>query len=613
MGSCISFQKSRCIQKNRPTYSDDSEITNGVKRNVSFNSTSTVFNSEVTLQTDDGKGAKHANRETWNKKVDFLLSVIGFAVDLGNVWRFPYICYKNGGGAFLIPYITMACLAGVPLFYLELALGQFQRTGSITIWKRICPLLKGIGYSICVINLYVSFYYNTVIAWSFYYLFNSLTINLPWTSCGNSWNTNNCADPLMTNRSDRNFISPSEEYFVRKVLGAHHSSGIGELSGVKWDLALCLLLVFVIVYFCLWKGIKGSGKVVWVTATFPYVSLIVLLIRGVTLDGASNGLEYYLRPRWDSLLNAGVWVDAASQVFFSLGPGFGVLLALASYNPPKNNCYGDALLTSAVNCFTSFVSGFVVFSFLGYMAHMQGVDIEDVATEGPGLVFIVYPQAITTIGGSSIWSIMFFLMLINLGLDSTFGGLESIITAWSDEYPTSIGKHRELFVLGLVTCSFLGALPTVTYGGQYVIQLIDAYGAASTLLAIVLLEAIAVAWIYGNRRFEADVKSMLGRPPGIYWKICWCFLTPTVLTFIVIFGIIEYKPLVFDGYVYPTWAIGLGWCMMASSLIWIPLFMVYKILRTDGSTILKRLKKSLKPEEMPDFVDEYEGAISTRV
>ncbi|GFU47434.1 sodium-dependent dopamine transporter [Trichonephila clavipes] len=176
-------------------------------------------------------------------------------------------------------------------------------------------------------------------------------------------------------------------------------------------------------------------NVVWFTALFPYVVLLVLLVRGCTLPGAAEGIKFYLTPDFSALADANVWVDAATQVFFSLGPGFGVLLAFASYNKFHNNVYRDALLTSAVNSATSFLSGFVIFSVLGYMAHKAHVEVKDVATEGPGLVFIVYPEAIATMPGSSFWSIMFFLMLLTLGLDSSgealghaLGRLWSLVT-----------------------------------------------------------------------------------------------------------------------------------------------------------------------------------------
>ena len=160
------------------------------------------------------------------------------------------------------------------------------------------------------------------------------------------------------------------------------------MGPIKPSLALCVFGVFVLVYFSLWKGVKSSGKAVWVTALAPYFVLFVLLIRGVTLDCAGEGIRYYLTPEWEKLKNTKVWIDAASQIFFSLGPGFGTLLALSSYNKFNNNCYRDALLTSSINCLTSFLAGFVIFSVIGYMAKIQNVDIDKVGLEGPGLVFI---------------------------------------------------------------------------------------------------------------------------------------------------------------------------------------------------------------------------------
>ncbi|XP_056360581.1 sodium-dependent serotonin transporter-like [Oenanthe melanoleuca] len=538
-------------------------------------------------------------RDKWSKKMDFLLSVIGFAVDLGNVWRFPYICYQNGGGAFLIPYTLMAVFGGVPLFYMELALGQFHRTGAIPIWKRICPIFKGIGFAICIIGLYVSFYYNTIIAWALYYFYSSFSGTLPWASCDNPWNTPDCTNYFgKSNVTWTNFSrSPAEEFYTRKVLEIQKSGGLYDIGGIRWQLLLCLFLIFTIVYFSLWKGVKTSGKVVWVTATLPYIVLFILLIRGATLPGAWRGVVFYLRPDWGKLLSTAVWVDAAAQIFFSLGPGFGVLLALASYNHFHNNCYRDALVTSAVNCLTSFLSGFVIFTVLGYMAEMRDVEVEDVARDkGPSLLFITYPEAIANMVGSTFFAIIFFLMMITLGLDSTFGGLEAVITAVMDEYPQVLAGRRELFVLGLITVCFLGSLSTLTYGGAYVVKLLEEFGAGCSILAVVLLETIAVSWFYGIQRFSHDVKAMLGFTPGLFWKLCWVAISPALLAFIVISSLLDQPPLTFFDYQYPEWSISVGFLIGASSFICIPLYMVYKLVWTPGS-LKQRLAVCIRPEK----------------
>ncbi|CAL8343464.1 unnamed protein product [Lota lota] len=538
------------------------------------------------------------SRDKWSKKMDFLLSVIGFAVDLGNVWRFPYICYQNGGGAFLIPYILMAIFGGVPLFYMELALGQFHRTGAISIWKHICPIFKGIGYSICIIALYVSFYYNTIIAWALFYFYSSFSTTLPWTNCDNAWNTPDCTnyfgrDNVTWTNSSR---SPAEEFYTRNVLEIHRADGLRDVGGVRWQLMLCLFLIFTIVYFSLWKGVKTSGKVVWVTATLPYVVLLILLVRGATLPGAWRGVVFYLKPQWSKLLETSVWVDAAAQIFFSLGPGFGVLLALSSYNPFTNNCYRDAIVTSLVNCLTSLVSGFVIFTVLGHMAEMRNMEVADVARDkGPSLLFITYPEAIANMMGSTFFAIIFFVMMITLGLDSTFGGLEAIITAVLDEYPDTFSHRRELFVLLLVIVCFLGSLSTLTHGGAYVVKLLEEFGVGSSIIAVGFLEAIAVSWFYGINRFSNDIKSMLGSAPGMFWKVCWVVISPAFLAYIIVSSLVKPQPLTLFEYKYPDWSIKVGYMVGLSSFMWIPIYMVYKLVWTPGS-LKQRLAVCLRPE-----------------
>ncbi|XP_066977932.1 sodium-dependent dopamine transporter [Macrobrachium rosenbergii] len=555
---------------------------------------------ETGVATTEGE-----ERETWGKKVDFLLSVIGFAVDLANVWRFPYLCYKNGGGAFLLPYCVMLVLGGIPLFFMELALGQYNRKGAITCWGRLVPLFKGVGFQVVCIAFYVDFFYNVILAWSLRFFFASFTSELPWFTCNNPWNTPNCREigskgPIQTyaNESYSNHslmtaihddlepnetTTPAQEYWKREVLQLQGSSGISDLGHIKLDLALCLLAVYIICYFSLWKGISTSGKVVWFTAVFPYVVLFILLIRGVTLPGAAEGIKYYLQPDFSMIMSAEVWVDAATQIFFSLGPGFGVLLAFASYNKFHNNVYKDAMATSIINCCTSFISGFVIFSVLGYMSHKSGKPISEVVDEGPGLVFVVYPEAIATMPGSTFWAIIFFMMLLTLGLDSSFGGSEAVITALSDEFPI-IGRNRKVFVAILFTVDFFVGLACCTQGGFYVFRVLDRYAAGYSILFAVFCEAIAVSWIYGIARLCDDIREMIGFAPGFYWRTCLQFFAPIFIGIIIIYGLCTNTSLSSENpEAYPWWTDVIGWIMAGSSMIMIPFVAIYKFAKTPGS------------------------------
>jgi len=604
-------------QRRASNLSGSAKMAPGTNQEVVVVTDGIRINDVKDLDADSENGTNDegpVERESWGKKLDFLLSVVGFAVDLGNVWRFPSVCYRNGGGAFLIPYMVMLIFGGLPLFYMELALGQYQRCGCISVWKRICPMFKGIGFGICIIASYVAMYYNTIIAWSVYFLFSSFKKQVPWATCNNAWNTPNCTslpfgdiyfDVADNTTLNNNYTSPADEFFFRGVLEMNKSTGIDDLGNVEWSIVMCLMVVFLMVYFSLWKGIKSSGKAVWVTATLPYIVLVILLFRGVTLKGSLDGIRYYLTPDFQKLYHVSVWIDAAAQVFFSLGPGFGVLLALSSYNKFYNNCYKDAIITATINCCTSFLAGFVVFSVLGYMSIKSGKKIEDVAQDGPGLVFVVYPEAIATLDGSFFWAIIFFLMLITLGLDSTFGGLEALITGICDEWPNTIGKKRELFVAVLIVYCFFGALATTTYGGNYVVNMLDQHGAPISILLICFLECAAVHWFYGVRRFSNDLEHMLGFRPGIFWQICWVAISPIFLFTLFVLSVVMYPGLVMNEYTYPGWAVVVGWLVTCSSLAPIAIYFLYRFIVVAQGTFLQRMRNMIQPEESPTHIKSY--------
>ncbi|XP_034256150.1 sodium-dependent noradrenaline transporter-like [Thrips palmi] len=511
----------------------------------------------------------------------------------------------------------MLVFGAVPLFYMELILGQYNRQGPISVW-RVCPLFKGVGFCAVMVAFYVSFYYNVIIGWALYFMAASAAVELPWLHCNNTWNTEWCWEsgtaPANTSNltglvvgnlsSSKLHHSPAAEYFHRGVLEMQWSEGLHDVGSPKWQLVVCVGLVYCMLYLSLFKGVKSSGLVVWVTATMPYVVLTILLIRGLMLPGALTGIQYYLQPELARLQDTQVWVDAAVQIFYSVGAGFGVHLSYASYNRFDNNCYNDCLITTAVNCFTSFFSGFVIFTYLGFMSHKQGIPISNVATEGPGLVFQVYPEAVATLPGSHFWSILFFFMLIMLGLDSAMGGMECVITGLMDEFHDFFhGRRyaREVFTFCAICVSFCVALINVTPGGIYMFHLFDNYSAGISLLCSALFEAIAVSWFYGLERFSQDVHAMLGFTPGLYWRICWKFISPLFIIGVVMFGLLYHQPLQYNEYHYPAWAELLGWGLAMSSIIMIPLVATLQIVKTPG-TFKERIAINISPVEEHEHI-----------
>ncbi|XP_071951062.1 sodium- and chloride-dependent glycine transporter 1-like [Antedon mediterranea] len=549
----------------------------------------------VAVTTPDENDA----RGTWSGKLDFILSCISYAVGLGNVWRFPFLCYENGGGAFLIPYVIILCLAGLPLFFLELSIGQFASVGCVNVW-RICPLFKGMGYGMLVMSMFCCIYYNVIIAYTLHYLYFSFTRVLPWADCTHNWNTYNCVD---SRHNVTNFTSghsrPSQEYFDNRVLGI--SDGIGEIGEIRWELAICLVLAWTIVFLSLAKGIKTSGKVVYLTATFPYLVLLSLFIRGMTLPGAIDGVKFYIKPEWSKLKTSKVWQDAAVQIFYSLGAGFGCLHTLSSYNKWHNNCHRDAIIVAIVNCGTSIFAGFVIFAVIGFMAYDAGVDVETVVVSGPGLAFVAYPEAIARMPISPMWSILFFFMVLLLGLGSMLCMLETVITGIVDDLEArfkNIRKYKSYITLATSILLCILGLPLITQGGIYLLTLMNAFSAGLTLLLFGFMECIIIAYIYGVERYLHDITAMLGFRPSFYWKICWMVVAPSLLMFVIIFTFVSYNPAKYgEDYVFPAWAEALGWLMTASSILPVIIYAAIYLFQEKGP-VMERLKNSMKHKSL---------------
>ncbi|MED6286931.1 hypothetical protein CHARACLAT_011192 [Characodon lateralis] len=477
----------------------------------------------------------------------------------------------------------MLFLEGVPLFYLELAIGQKMRLGSIGAWTAISPYLGGLGLASVVTSLYLCLYYNIINAWSFWYLFHSFQPVLPWAAC-----------PVNSNRTgpieECERATPTQYFFYRETLNI--SPSIQENGSIHTGQALCFLLAWLITYLFIVRGVKSTGKVVYFTATFPYVVLFIYLIRGITLHGAINGVKYMFTPKMEELSNPTTWINAATQIFFSLGLGFGSLIAFASYNQYHNNFEHQAIIVSLINSGTSIFSSVVTFAIYGFKATLNyenclertrivllntfslaedSITIDNVfewigklnktypeqfaelsckledcnleselstAVEGTGLAFIVYSEAIKNMPLSQLWSVLYFVMLLLLGMGSMLGNITAIITPLRDFKVVSCISDELFNGVVCLVCLLLG-LGFTTSSGNYWFTMFNDYGATFSLLFIVLIEVITVSYFYGIKRFDKDIEDMLGHRPNWFWKIMWAGVSPLLLIGLLLFYVIN--------------------------------------------------------------------------
>jgi len=560
-------------------------------------------------------------RVTWDSPVQFFFTVLGFCVGLGNIWRFPYLCQQNGGGAFIIPFFVMLIVVGMPLLLLELGLGQKLRVGAAGAWKLVHPSLKGVGYGSTVVAGLVGCYYNVIIAWCLFYLGSSIQLSLPWSAC-----------PLTEDNvtvAECENSSETQYFWFRTTLDS--TASIEDVGGIRYWNLLCLVAAWVIVYLILMKGIASSGKVVYFTALFPYLVLTIFFFRGITLKGASEGLIHMFTPKMEMLLKPTVWLDAANQVFYSFGLAFGSIISFGSYNNPEKNCVKDVIIISICNGFTAIYACAVIFSILGFkavhlfekcMEHdlqlmssaypaLANTSIDDIPTEeyqsalegfvklhpdltsavrncslvkelddsaqGTGFAFIVMADVFTKIPGAPFWSALFFMMLLSLGLGSQIGILEGVVSTLFDQPSLKHVKKPILVGCVAVTCFTIGLVFT-TGAGEYWLTLFDSFGATG-LTFIAFTELVSVMYVYGHARFSRDIERMTGVRPGWYWQIMWRFVSPVLMVVVIgssIYFMFTNKPtyIGWDGdqargvrKEYPDWALAAAAILAVSSLV----------------------------------------------
>ena len=453
-------------------------------------------------------------RENWGSRAGFVLAAIGSAVGLGNLWGFPYKLYSYGGGAFLIPYVIAMLLIGLPLLIAEFSLGHLTQRAAPDAFGRINRKYAFVGWWQIVLSFVIITYYAVILAWCLSFLYYSVVGifqgSLPWAGEGLEG------------------VTRAKEFFFDKYLNFNESFSLGK---IQWHIVLALVITWLAMYLCICRGVKTVSKVVLWTVPLPWLMLLILTIRGLTLEGAVQGLEYYLEPNWSRLTDPETWRWGFGQMFFSMSLAFGVMITYASFLHRKSDLNNNAAIIGLADMGTSFVAGLAVFATLGGMAFATrmagaGVPVEEVAKSGPGLAFVAFPYALAQLPHAAWFSLIFFSSLLLLGIDSAFSITESVLASIVDK--TGWNRTRTLIVMSLV--GLLIGLIFCTQGGLNWLGSFDGFvnGTWGITLAA-LLECLVLGWLFRLRRLREHANERSDWRLGRWWDWNIRLVIPVVL------------------------------------------------------------------------------------
>lgn len=456
-------------------------------------------------------------RDQWGSKLGFILAAVGSAVGLGNIWRYPYLLYSCGGGAFLIPYFCALFTAGIPLMLLEFGMGHKYKGSTPLALARANRKWEWMGWWPSVNSFLILTYYIIILSWAVNYLYFSIT--QAWGSDTNDFFFNS-------------FIKLSDSPF--------------HLNGIVWPVFIGLALLWLLNWYICYKGVShGIERLNKILLPTLVGIMIIIVIRGATLPGASLGLNKLFTPDWSKVLDAKVWMAAYGQVFFSLSLAMGVMMTYSSYLPEKTDINNSAFITAFANCGFEFLAAIGVFGILGYMATSQGVGIEDVATQSIGLAFVAFPKVFTVMGPlGRVFGILFFGCLVFAGITSTVSMVEAFSSALMDK----TGLSRKKIVTIACSLGFLISILYATGAGLYFLDIIDNFINAYGTVTIGLLEAFVIGWLLGPGIIREHTNLISYYPIGRWWEVMIKFVTPVVLLYMLVQNVLTEIKQPYGGY-----------------------------------------------------------------
>ena len=448
-----------------------------------------------------------SNQSLWDSSIAFLLAMIGAAVGLGNIWRFSYVVYSNGGGTFFIPYLIAIAVMGIPFLILEYGLGYKFKDSFTNIVKGINPKFEFISWMLILFVFIVIIYYLVILSWDLVYLSSSFTF--PW---GN--------DPAA--------------FFVQHVGG---SNNLSNMCTFMIPTTIGLLIMWFLVWFISHKDLNdGIGKTSKILIPLLFGLMIIIVIYALTLPGAGVGIDALLNPDWNMLFNVNVWLAAFSQIIFSLSMGQAIALTYASYLPDGSKLNDNVLLVVLANCSFEVFTAFGVFSILGYMSVTAGTPMVQLANEGTGLIFIVFPMIFNIMGPiGHVLAPLLFLTILFAGITSAVAIFEPMVNSTLHKFNWS--RKKTVTVLSVIGCAF--SLLFTTGISSYILGVVDGLVNQFGVLFLLAVQAIIFGWFYDIDSLIPVVNENSRFKVGKAWKYIIKYVLPIFILIMWVIGVVD--------------------------------------------------------------------------
>ena len=443
----------------------------------------------------------------WDSPLSFVLAMIGAAVGLGNIWRFSYVLYSNGGGAFFIPYLVAIAIMGVPFLILEYGIGFSFKDSFTNIFKRINPKLEVLSWMLVLFVFIVVIYYMVILAWDFVYLLSSF--NFSWGS-------------------------DSAVYFAKSVGGC---SNLSYMTTFLFPTLVGVLILWFVVWFISRKNLsEGIGRISKILIPVLFITMAIIIVYSISLPGSGIGITALLHPDWMALGDVNIWLAAFSQILFSLSMGQAIALSYASYLPKNSKLIDNVLIVVLSNSLFEICTAFGVFSVLGYMSATAGTPMVELVADGAGLIFVVFPTIFNVMGPvGHIFAPVLFLSILFAGLTSVFGIMEPMVNSTMHKFNWS----RKKTVTSLAIAGCMLSILFTTGIGSYLLGIVDTFINSFCLILFIAIQCIVFTWLIDIDEIIEVINENSSFNVGKIWKAIVKYVLPVFLLVMWAAGVFE--------------------------------------------------------------------------